>query len=164
MAMRRRVFTVGEANALIPDLRGTLTRIRELRGVVEVRTDKLKVLDVIWGKGVVAADNPDHTEFRRHRRAIAGSVEEIERLIRKDILDKGVRFPQGGLEHGLLDFPSRLDGRWIFLCWQMDEPQILAWHEVEGGFAGRRPLTPELERRMGRRGPEDPSIGPDHDL
>ncbi len=158
--MRRRVFTVGEANALLPELRETLRRIRELREVVEERTDKLKILEVIWGTGVTEEDNPDHAEFRRHRRTIAGSVEEIERLIRHQILDKGVRFPQGGLEHGLLDFPSRLDGRWVFLCWQMDEPEIQAWHEVQGGYAGRRPLTPEVEGRMGGKKPEDPYPGP----
>ena len=161
--MRRRVFTVGEVNALLPDLRETLIRIRELREVVEERNDKLKILDVIWGKEVASSDNPDHPEFRRHRRTIAGSVEEIERLIREEILDRGIRFPQGGLDHGLLDFPSRLDGRWVFLCWQMDEPQIQAWHEVEGGYAGRKPVTPDLKARLGRRGPSNPSDSPGHD-
>lgn len=158
--MKRRVFTVAEANALLPELRETLKRIQDLRGVVAERSDKLKILDVIWGSAVAQEDNPDNPEFLRHRRTIAGSVEEIERLIRREILNRGVRFPQGGLEHGLLDFPSRLDGRWIFLCWQRDEPEIRAWHEVEGGFAGRRPVTPDLEKRMGRRGSDESPAGP----
>jgi hypothetical protein len=161
--MRRRVFTVGEANALLPHLRVVLARIRELKGVVEGETDKLKILDVIWGRKVADPVNPDHREFRRHRRAIGGAVEEIERLIREEILELGVRFPQGGLEHGLLDFPTRLDGRWVLLCWQMDEPEIEAWHEMEGGFAGRRPLTPELARRMGQSGSEGLPHGPAHE-
>ena len=161
--MRRRVFTVGEANALLPHLREVLRQIQELRGVVANETDQLKILDVIWGQMVARPENPDNREFRRRRRAIGGAVEEIERLIREEILELGVRFPQGGLEHGLLDFPTQLDGRWVFLCWRAQEPEIQAWHEIDGGFAGRRPLTPELVRRMGRTGSEGLSHGPGHD-
>jgi hypothetical protein len=148
--VRRRVFTVGEANALLPHLREILERIQELRGLVGERTDQLKILDVIWGREVAREENPDHDEFRDHRRAIGGAVEEIERLIREEILGLGVRFPQGGLEHGLLDFPTLLDGRWVYLCWRLGEREVTAWHEVDGGYAGRKPLTDELAERMGR--------------
>ena len=152
--MRRRVFTVGEANALLPHLRVVLQRIQELRQVVAGRTDQLKILDVIWGRKISESDNPDHREFQKHRKAIGGAVEEIERLIREEILGLGVRFPQGGLEHGLLDFPTILDGRWVYLCWRLGEDELLAWHEVDDGFPGRKPLTSEVARRMGKMGSE----------
>jgi hypothetical protein len=155
MEARRRNFTVGEANALLPHLREVLARIQELRSLVGVRTDKIKVLDVIWGKNIQDPDNPDHGDFQTHRKAIGGAVGEIERLIREEILALGVRFPPGGLEHGLLDFPTRLDGRWVYLCWKSGETELCAWHEVADGFAGRKPLTPGLARRMGRPGSED---------
>lgn len=161
--MRRRVFTVGEANALLPHLREVLRRIRELRDAVADETDHLKILDVIWGGKVADPENPDHREFRKRRRAISGAVEEIERLIREEILELGVRFPQGGLEHGLLDFPTQLDGRWVFLCWQAEEQEIQAWHEVDGGFAGRKPVTPGLAERMGRPRPGTPPHDPGQD-
>ncbi len=155
--MRRRIFTVGEANALLPHLREVIQRIQELRGLVGERTDQIKILDVIWGRRVAEAENPDHQEFQKHRKVIGGAVEEIERLIREEILALGVRFPQGGLEHGLLDFPTSLDGRVVYLCWRLGEREIESWHEVEDGFAGRRPLTSEMARRMGRGGlPDDP--------
>jgi hypothetical protein len=159
--MNRRVFTVGEANALLPHLREILNRIQALRRVVADRTDQLKILDVIWGRAVAETDNPDHADFKRHRRVIGGAVEEIEKLIREEILGLGVRFPQGGIEHGLLDFPTLLDGRWVYLCWKDSEPEILAWHETDGGFAGRKPLTPEIARRMGREGSGDPPWDPE---
>jgi hypothetical protein len=153
--MRRRVFTVGEANALLPHLREVLGRIQALRSLVAERTDQLKILDVIWGRRVAEDRNPDHADFRRHRRVIGGAVEEMERLIREEILALGVRFPPGGLEHGLLDFPTILDGRWVYLCWRNPEPEIEAWHELDGGFAGRRALTPDVAERMGRDGSEE---------
>jgi len=150
--MRHRNFTVGEANALLPHLREVLSEIQELRGLVGERTDQIKILDVIWGRNVQDPGNPDHAVFEAHRRAIGGAVGEIERLIREEILALGVRFPPGGLEHGLLDFPTRLDGRWVFLCWRPEEQELKAWHEVADGFAGRKPLTPALARRMGKVG------------
>jgi hypothetical protein len=152
---RRRNFTVGEANALLPHLREVLARIQELRKLVGARTDKIKVLDVIWGRNVQDPDNPDHGAFQSHRKAIGGAVGEIERLIREEILALGVRFPPGGLEHGLLDFPTRLDGRWVYLCWKLGETELCAWHEVAHGFAGRKPLTSALARRMGKMELED---------
>lgn len=153
--MKRRVFTVGEANVLLPHLREILNRIQALRKVVGDRTDQLKILDVIWGRSVADSENPDHGDFQRHRKVIGGAVEEIESLIREEILALGVRFPPGGLEHGLLDFPTVLDGRWVYLCWREPETRIEAWHEVDDGFAGRKPLTPEITRRMGEDGSED---------
>lgn len=161
--MRRRNFTVGEANALLPHLREVLTAIQEWRERIAVRTDKIKVLEVIWGRKVHDADNPDHEDFQAHRKAVGRAVAEIERLIREEILGLGIRFPPGGLEHGLLDFPTKLDGRWVYLCWRMGESEITAWHEVADGYAGRKPLTPRLARRMGQEdsddGPEDSSVG-----
>jgi hypothetical protein len=150
MRARRRVFTVAEANALLPHLREVLGRIQELRRRVGEGSDQLKILEVLWGGKVAEPSNPDHGEFLRHRRAIGGAVQEIEVLVREEILALGIRFPQGGLEHGLLDFPSILDGRWVYLCWRPEEAELLAWHELNAGFGGRKPLTPAVARRMGR--------------
>ncbi len=150
--MRRRNFKVGEANALLPHLREVLGEIQELRELVGERTDQIKILDVVWGREIQKADNPDHDDFKAHRKAIGGAVGEIERLIREEILALGIRFPQGGLEHGLLDFPTRLDGRWVYLCWRLGEEQLSAWHEVGDGFLGRKPLTTQLAQRMGQSG------------
>jgi len=45
------------------------------------------------------------------------------------------------IDLGLVDFPSELNNEVVFLCWQFGENQISAWHTIEGGFAGRRPLS-----------------------
>ncbi len=46
---------------------------------------------------------------------------------------------------GLIDFPTQMFGRVVFLCWQLGEPRIAWWHEVDAGFAGRQPLEPQEE-------------------
>ncbi|MDO8611932.1 MAG: DUF2203 family protein [Dehalococcoidia bacterium] len=39
-----------------------------------------------------------------------------------------------------MDFLSEREGRDVYLCWKLGEPDIRWWHELETGFAGRRPL------------------------
>jgi len=147
--MTRKAFTVAEANALIPALEATLVTIRQRGDELRARYDKVQLLDALWGEKLEDPGTPDHDEFVRHRDAIKRLAAEIEDLVETEIHARGVRFPQGGLEHGLLDFPTTFEGRWVYLCWQSGEPRVVAWHEVDGGFAGRQPLTPAQARRMG---------------
>ena len=52
--------------------------------------------------------------------------------------------PLSDIETGLIDFPALANGRPIWLCWRCGEDGIGWWHDVNVGFAGRRPLI-ELE-------------------
>ena len=42
---------------------------------------------------------------------------------------------------GLLDFPCLMDGREVFLCWRLGEPEVSFWHELDKGFAGRKRIN-----------------------
>jgi len=42
---------------------------------------------------------------------------------------------------GLVDFPAVHEGRRIWLCWKLGEPQVAYWHEWDAGYAGRRPIA-----------------------
>lgn len=148
--MGYRAFTVEEANALIPHLEEVLEGLREGREEMERQSEKLQLLDVLWGSKLLDPDNPDHPEFLRRRKRIRELVEEMEETIVDEILDRGIRFPSGGLEHGLLDFPTTYEGRWVYLCWKLGEPEVKQWHEVESGFQGRRDLTDEERSVMGK--------------
>ena len=44
------------------------------------------------------------------------------------------------LDSGLIDFPSVRDGTEIYLCWIDGEDDIGFWHDLDAGYAGRRPL------------------------
>jgi len=45
------------------------------------------------------------------------------------------------VERGLVDFPHLAGDREVFLCWELADGAALGWyHEIEAGFAGRRPL------------------------
>lgn len=147
--MARRAFAVEEANALIPRMEEVMVRIQDLRAEMEEHGERLQLLDALWGSQLRRPRNPDHEEFLEHRKRTRELVEEIESLIQDEILDRGIRFPQGGLEHGLLDFPTTYQGRWVYLCWRAGESEIRQWHEVDGGYRGRRDLTEDQRRVMG---------------
>ena len=144
-----RIFTVEEANRIVGEMEVVMAEIQRLRSQLEQHSRELAILDALWGSRVLKTDNPDHGEFERHRAAIDRIASRIEGLTRDEILTRGIRFPTGGLEHGLLDFPTTLDGRVVYLCWRRGETQVDHWHEINGGFAGRQPITTEHAVRMG---------------
>ena len=144
-----RIFTVGEANCLVGEMEAVIAEIEHLRSQLEQHSRGLGILDVLWGPKVLETENPDHSEFEKHRAAVGRIIARIEGLVRNDILALGIRFPTGGIEHGLLDFPTTLDDRVVYLCWKRGESQVSHWHEINGGFAGRQPLTREDAVRMG---------------
>jgi len=45
---------------------------------------------------------------------------------------------------GLVDFPALVDGKEVYLCWKLGEPEVLFWHDMDAGFAGRQSLTAML--------------------
>lgn len=42
---------------------------------------------------------------------------------------------------GLVDFPAIVDGRLVYLCWKLGEPEVAWWHELDAGFVGRQPIA-----------------------
>jgi hypothetical protein len=44
---------------------------------------------------------------------------------------------------GLIDFPSQMDNREVYLCWRLGEEEVAHWHEIDAGFSGRRKIASE---------------------
>ena len=45
---------------------------------------------------------------------------------------------------GLVDFPARLHGREVCLCWQLGEGALSYWHEIDGGSTSRRLISEDF--------------------
>ncbi|RMH06804.1 MAG: DUF2203 family protein [Aquificota bacterium] len=45
-----------------------------------------------------------------------------------------------GIDPILVDFLSFHKNRYVWLCWKEDEETIRYWHELDEGFAGRKPI------------------------
>ena len=128
-----RYFTVEQANRTLPLVRKI---VDDIVSSYERWQDAVRSFEL--ASAAVRADLPDpraeslQIEAQRLAAEIAGFVRELNEL--------GVQFK--GYDLGLVDFPSLRDERTIYLCWQHGEPDVRFWHEIDGGFAGRRPIDP----------------------
>ena len=128
----RMTFTVEDANKTLPLVR---------RIVSDAVRDYWRWQEKVREYEEVAAnrkvDQPDDDAERLEREAqqlardIDGYIAEIRQL--------GVEMK--GIDTGLVDFPSEVDGRPVLLCWQLGEDSVQYWHEENAGFAGRQPVA-----------------------
>lgn len=124
-----KLFTVEEANALLPNVRGIVrqvqraySRVAASQGAARVAAERAK----LGGGGILGGSQYVH--------ALSELAEQAGRLEALGVQLKDY-------DRGLIDFPSLREGRVVLLCWQMGEGDLLEWwHEVEAGFAGRQPL------------------------
>ena len=128
-----RLFTVEQANRALPLVRRIVEDIVSHFHRWEERVRELEIAG--------ANEPPDRPEAQAEalRREIAVLAEDITRFER-ELSELGVRAPQGIYRHGLVDFPGEVEGRQVYLCWRLGEPVVMYWHDVDAGFAGRRPL------------------------
>jgi hypothetical protein len=124
-----KLFTVQEANALLPSVRVILAKIqRAHRKVSHYRDDARKAAEAAEQGGGGIANGIAYAEILND---LTSQMAELEGL--------GVQLKD--FERGLIDFPSLRDGRVVLLCWQMGEGDELEWwHDIDAGFAGRTPL------------------------
>lgn len=128
-----RVFTLSEARNLIPRLRKLLSHVvKEREALLDMRVE----IDMAREKASEGGGgSPMGPTYLAHLIAFSEAVQEVEQL--------GVHVKD--FRNGLVDFPYDRDGRIVYLCWKPDEDEIGWWHETDGGFAGRQPLTDEFE-------------------
>ena len=124
-----KIFTVQEANALLPDVRKIVGKIqRGHRKLSHYREDAKKASEAAERGG---GGFTDGVAYASDLLALTVKLSELE--------DLGVQLKD--FERGLVDFPSLREGRVVLLCWQLGEGDELEWwHDVDAGFAGRTPL------------------------
>jgi hypothetical protein len=147
-----RFFDIDSANAAVPELDGIVSVLAEQRAeLVRLRDDVLERTG--GGEGVSGGRGERRSggDAEDDRDAGAATADDLRltRLRMQGLIDQmaaGVaRIDALGLtlrdiEHGLVDFPALVAGRQIWLCWQLGEPRIDWWHDLDSGFSGRRPL------------------------
>lgn len=122
-----KIFTVAEANALLPRIRVIM------EGMQAIRQEALVLRPDVWPVLEKAVGNGGSRK--------AGELLELFKQFEKLMTElQGYGCELKGLEQGLVDFPAMMHGRQVYLCWQYNEPEIQYWHDVDAGFAGRQPL------------------------
>jgi len=129
LSYEMKLFTIQEANALLPNVRTIVIKIqRAHRKLAHFRADAKKAAEAAEQGGGGLADG---VAYAAALTDLTIQISELEAL--------GVQLKD--FERGLVDFPSLRDGRVVLLCWQLGEgDQLEWWHDVDAGFAGRTPL------------------------
>jgi hypothetical protein len=127
-----RIFTLEEAERTLPLLRRILTDLR-----TEYRVWQEALGDYELLSGGVRAEDEESEELVAARRAVTQSADRITEYL-EEIEAIGCLFK--GFDAGLVDFYTLREDRLVFLCWQVEEPHITHWHEVDAGYAGRQPV------------------------
>ena len=123
----QKLFTVEEANALLPRLREILDEVALHRDALRERAPHMQP---ILAAAIANGGGRAGSEYGVEAYSLYLAIERISELgvVLKD------------LDMGLLDFPHERGGRVVFLCWHPPEESVEYWHELDAGYAGRRPL------------------------
>jgi len=119
-----KLFTVDEANAMIPELVPILEELRAAQAVLAEEHDFIEKHARTNGGG---AEGKEFLEAMTAAGRAIGSLTEAGLVVRDPA-------------SGLVDFPSERDGEQVFLCWRLGESEVGWWHPTTSGFADRRPL------------------------
>ena len=139
--MADRTFTLQEAQNLLPVLESLLRTAMDGKKLIEAVDNELQELAhrVLMSGGLLV--NVVHMARRKAEREKA-----IRRV--KDTLAEinaiGVQVKD--IDIGLLDFPCKVEGRIVLLCWKLGEQGITHWHTSSEGFAGRKPVDERIAK------------------
>lgn len=143
-----KTFTLEEANGLLPVVESLLERTISAKAEAERLEGEIQALrQRIFLSGGMTVDIAgvarNRTEAEAQIQRAKDAFGEIDAI--------GVQVKD--LDTGLLDFPCRVEGEVVLLCWRRGESRIEYWHTLESGFRGRQPL----DERFGRGWRERPN-------
>ncbi|MEZ4524020.1 MAG: DUF2203 domain-containing protein [Thermomicrobiales bacterium] len=126
-----RLFSLDEAREMMPAVREAILDLQQEKNRLDkLRRELRKLTPAMRGNGHAREAQELEDDIHNQIVTIRTGLESVG--------DAGVLVKD--IDMGLVDFPSLRDGRVVYLCWIIDEPDIAYWHDVDAGFQGRRPL------------------------
>ena len=135
--IRSKIFSVDEANRLIPYLEEALESLSGMAREVASLRREIEVLSAIESSGATGT-SADVRELREKEHCASGLLERFRESLR-EVSSHGCIIRD--LDLGLVDFYTMTRDRVVCLCWRRGEPRVEHWHSVDEGFSGRRPLA-----------------------
>lgn len=127
MKPRHRLFSLEQANALLPEL-------ELLLNTLEIKQDNFKRLeDELFFAEILERSSPPEVKLQELE-AILLTLEEEIRQIRE--LGCFLRHA----EKGLVDFPAERGEEKVYYCWKRGEREIQYFHTLRGGYWERQPI------------------------
>jgi hypothetical protein len=133
---KKKHYTLAEASAMLPLLRSILRDVTTLANELRDRYERLVRLQKAEGLDRAHEEEVQQlaAEFERGQEKMREYELELDKL--------GVELKD--YYTGLIDFRHMKDGREVYLCWRLGEPEISHWHELDAGVAGRQKLAEKI--------------------
>jgi len=122
-----RIFSLAEANRLIPKLNSYLHSVKQAKATLLRTKEDIRKASAQAQYGGGSAVGPLYISSLQQVSSNVQAIHEMGVLV-KD------------LDLGLCDFPHMREGRVVFLCWKLGEQEIKWWHETTTGYKDRCPL------------------------
>ncbi len=139
--MSTRTFSLEEAQTLLPVLESLLrTAIKAKKLIEQVDAEFQETAHRVFLNGGTLLNI---VRLARRKAQREKAVQQVKDAV-AEIDATGVQVKD--LDIGLLDFPCRVNGEIILLCWKLGESSITHWHGTDEGFAGRKPIDESIAR------------------
>jgi hypothetical protein len=130
--MGYRYYTPDEVNRLIPELERIIAYLRRLDAEIHEKDWHLKQLKVEAHR---RDDKVDTYTFLKDEAEL-----DFLRILSQGQCDR-IRELGGEVKAGyLVDFPARIGGEDVLLCWRPGEEAVAWYHGLHEGMMGRKPL------------------------
>jgi len=133
--MAHRLYSVEDANRLLPDVRRLVERIVDLVPELPDMQETVRINELKFHRP--SAGEPEREKLaasvaglRAAEMAVAVAMRSLESM------DVVLKDPVTGL----VDFYSKRDGEVVLLCWRLGEASVAHWHRIDEGFRGRQPI------------------------
>ena len=139
--MADRTFTLQEAQNLLPVLESLLRAAMDGKKLIEAVDNELQELAhrVLMSGGLLV----NVVQMARRKAEREKAIHRVKDTL-AEINAIGVQVKD--IEIGLLDFPCKVEGRVVLLCWKLGEQGITHWHTSSEGFAGRKPVDERIAK------------------
>ena len=139
--MATRTFSLQDAQMLLPTLESLLrTAIQSKKLIEDVEAELQDVAHRVFLNGGTLVNVVEVARRKAEReRAVQRAKDAIAEIHATGVQVKDI-------DIGLLDFPCKVEGEIVLLCWKFGESKITHWHSTEEGFAGRKPIDERIER------------------
>jgi hypothetical protein len=139
--MAERTFTLQEAQNLLPVLESLLRATMDGKKLIEAVDNELQDLAhrVMMSGGLLV----NVVQMARRKAEREKAIHRVKDTL-AEINAIGVQVKD--IDIGLLDFPCKVEGRIVLLCWKLGERGITHWHTSSEGFAGRKPVDERIAK------------------
>lgn len=128
--MTKKYFTIESAQKNLPKIKKSLLRLQNLKKAIDIITSiSIETREIEYDE-FIETNTKLSKEFHKLSYEFYKELGKLEKTgcVLKD------------LEQGLVDFYCKFENRDIFLCWKLGEERVKAWHEIDSGFSGRKPI------------------------